>query len=74
MHTKKYLIAGNWKMNGTLASLSEIIKIDKACAQLDSDLVLCLPATIINAASENKSLLKILKKLDKNEIQRSFLA
>ena len=28
----------------------------------------------INAASENKSLLKILKKLDKNEIQRSFLA
>ena len=28
----------------------------------------------INVASENKSLLKILKKLDKNEIQRSFLA
>ena len=52
MHTKKYFIAGNWKMNGTLASLSEIIKIDKACAQLDSDLALCLPATIINAASE----------------------
>ena len=55
MHKRKYFIAGNWKMNGTLASLSEIIKIDKASAQLGSDLVLCLPATIIHTASEKIS-------------------
>ena len=52
MHKRKYLIAGNWKMNGTLESVSEIVKVDKASLQINSDLVLCLPSTIIHAASE----------------------
>ena len=60
MHKQKYLIAGNWKMNGTLESLSEIVKIDKASAQLDSDLVLCVPNTIIHAASEKITSTKLL--------------
>ena len=31
MDLRKHLIAGNWKMNGTLDSISEILKIDKLC-------------------------------------------
>ena len=54
MHNRKYLVAGNWKMNGTLESLSEIVKVDKASVRNNSDLVLCLPSTIIHAASEKK--------------------
>ena len=29
MDLRKHMIAGNWKMNGTLDSISEILKIDK---------------------------------------------
>ena len=50
MKKRNYLIAGNWKMNGTLGSLREVIELDKALSNHEIELVLCLPATIIHPA------------------------
>ena len=47
------LVAGNWKMNGLKASLSEIALIRAALAggaAAGADMALCLPATLIMAA------------------------
>ena len=52
MGNRNYLIVGNWKMNGTLESLREVIEVDKAFNQPEIDIVLCLPNTIIYAAIE----------------------
>ena len=52
MGNRNYLIVGNWKMNGTLESLREVIEVDKAFDQPEIDIVLCLPNTIIYAAIE----------------------
>lgn len=49
------LVAGNWKMNGTRAALSELSEMCRAVAGGDVsgvELVLCPPATLIAAASE----------------------
>ena len=59
MGNKHYLIAGNWKMNGTLESLKEVIQVDKAFVQPEIDIVLCLPNTIIYPAVEKLSLIHI---------------
>ena len=46
------LIAGNWKMNGSLAALDEIADILVAAGNRpDVDVALCLPATLIGAAA-----------------------
>ncbi len=45
------LAAGNWKMNGTRASLSEAQAIAAAHPAPGADLLLCLPATLITAAN-----------------------
>ena len=55
MIDRKFLIAGNWKMNGMFDSISEVCKIDQHSKELNSDLALCLPNTIINKAYENIS-------------------
>ena len=52
MIDRKFLIAGNWKMNGMFDSISEVCKIDQHSKELNSDLALCLPNTIINKAYE----------------------
>ena len=52
MDLRKHLIAGNWKMNGTLDSISEILKIDKLCNGYEIDIALCVPNTIISKANE----------------------
>ena len=60
MSNRKYLIAGNWKMNGNLNSIKEISKIDKLCENYENDIALCIPNTIINKVQEkisNKSLI-----------------
>ena len=46
------LIAGNWKMNGLMASLTEVEQVAAALSQADSgpEALLCLPATLIHAA------------------------
>ena len=52
MGKRKYLIAGNWKMNGTLKSLREVIEVDKFFKLPGIDIILCLPNTIIHPAVE----------------------
>jgi triosephosphate isomerase len=60
MNLRKHLIAGNWKMNGTLDSISEILKIDKLCNGYEVDIALCLPNTIISKANEHISHKKLV--------------
>ncbi len=44
----RYLIAGNWKMNGVAASLQEAALVAKgAAAAASADVMLCPPATLI---------------------------
>ena len=51
--TRRMLVAGNWKMNGTSAALSEVTAISIAGESCRSvDVALCLPATLIGRAVE----------------------
>jgi triosephosphate isomerase len=42
--------AGNWKMNGLVTDLTEVMEIDRGVGDLDCRTVICLPATLIYAA------------------------
>ena len=42
------MVAGNWKMNGLRANLSEVAAIDQAAAKANCDVILCVPATLIS--------------------------
>lgn len=44
---RRKLAAGNWKMNGTRAALSEAEAIANTHSKSDVDLLLCLPATLL---------------------------
>ena len=44
------LVAGNWKMNGDLASLAELDAIAVAAAATQADVVICPPFTLIGPA------------------------
>lgn len=49
------LIAGNWKMNGTSASVSELIAIGNGFMRgldTDTDALVCVPATLLARAAE----------------------
>lgn len=48
--TTRKLIAGNWKMNGSIAALSEIDSIAAAAMSLAVDVVICPPFTLIAGA------------------------
>ena len=49
------LIAGNWKMNGSLADLAELDAIALAAkAQSHADVLICPPATLIAAAAQRQ--------------------
>lgn len=54
MGSPKKLVAGNWKMNGTKASLVELRAIGAGAGSLSSmvDLAVCPPATLATAAAE----------------------
>ena len=41
------IAAGNWKMNGTVADLSEVMEIDAGVEGLDVTTLICLPATLL---------------------------
>jgi len=45
---RKPMVAGNWKMNGLRANLSEVAAIDQAAAKANCDVILCVPATLIS--------------------------
>ncbi|HXG81038.1 MAG TPA: triose-phosphate isomerase [Sphingomicrobium sp.] len=47
---RRKLVAGNWKMHGTSANLAELLAIAEASCNLDCDVALCLPATLIERA------------------------
>jgi triosephosphate isomerase (TIM) len=49
--TTRKLIAGNWKMNGSMAALAEIDVISAAAQPLAVDVVICPPFTLIGLAS-----------------------
>ena len=49
--TRRMLVAGNWKMNGTSDSLDEIGVIAGAAEDASIDVALCLPATLIDRAA-----------------------
>ena len=44
------LVAGNWKMNGSSASLGELDAIARAAQDMPVDVAICPPATLISAA------------------------
>jgi len=51
MHLRRKLVAGNWKMNGSLAALSEVAEIaDAARAAAGVDVAICPPFTLIAPA------------------------
>ena len=52
---RRKLVVGNWKMNGMRAQLDEVEAIGRAAADHPAvDVGLCVPATLIMAASERK--------------------
>jgi len=51
MHVRRKLVAGNWKMNGNLASLAELASVGEAArAGGGVDVALCPPFTLIASA------------------------
>ena len=51
--TRRRLVAGNWKMNGTSADLGAVTAIAAAAGTHAAvDVALCLPATLIGRAAE----------------------
>ena len=51
MHLRRKLIAGNWKMNGNLAALSEVAAIAEAAREIAGvDVAVCPPFTLIAPA------------------------
>lgn len=46
----KKIAAGNWKMNGLVSDLTEVLEIDAGVADTDCTTIICLPATLIYAA------------------------
>ncbi|WP_137700251.1 triose-phosphate isomerase [Marimonas lutisalis] len=49
---RRKLAAGNWKMNGLTASLSELTALASAHPDPAADLLICPPATLIAAAAQ----------------------
>lgn len=47
MTMRRKLAAGNWKMNGTRASLEELRALRAAHADADCDILICPPATLL---------------------------
>ncbi|WP_294318385.1 triose-phosphate isomerase [uncultured Sphingomonas sp.] len=51
--SRRKLVAGNWKMHGLRGQLAEVAAIDAAAAAAPGvDVALCVPATLVHAASD----------------------
>ena len=48
--TRRKLVAGNWKMHGVKADVSQVTAISMAAETAGADVALCLPATLIERA------------------------
>jgi len=53
------LVAGNWKMFGNKNMIAEIKKIDHHCNNINCDVAICPPFTLISAAHEKIENIKI---------------
>lgn len=53
--TRRKLAAGNWKMNGTGASLAELAVLAQAHPTVNCDVLICPPATLIGRAADATS-------------------
>ncbi|SEL05358.1 triosephosphate isomerase [Roseovarius azorensis] len=49
---KRRLVAGNWKMNGTNASMTELQQLAAAYPSASTDILICPPATLIARAAD----------------------
>jgi len=47
---RRKLVAGNWKMHGVSADLAEVTSISLAAETADTDVALCVPATLVERA------------------------
>jgi triosephosphate isomerase len=47
---RRKLVAGNWKMHGLAADLDQVTTVSRAAESAHVDVVLCLPATLIERA------------------------
>ena len=47
---RRKLVAGNWKMHGVSAELAEVTSISLAAETADTDVALCVPATLVERA------------------------
>ena len=60
MHVRRKLIAGNWKMNGSLPQLAELAAISAAAREAPGvDVAICPPFTLISAAAARSGGLSI---------------
>jgi triosephosphate isomerase len=49
---RRKMAAGNWKMNGTKAALSELTAVAEASSDLDVDVLVCPPAPLLSLAGD----------------------
>ena len=60
MHVRRKLVAGNWKMNGSLATLKELLAVAEAARGASGvDVAVCPPFTLLSAAVARGAGLKI---------------
>ena len=50
---RRKMAAGNWKMNGSRAALSELQAVAQSCAGFDVDTLICPPALYLSEALSN---------------------
>ncbi|CAA9494690.1 MAG: Triosephosphate isomerase [uncultured Sphingomonadaceae bacterium] len=49
---RRKLVAGNWKMNGSVAALAELDRVAEAARASDADVAVCPPATLLALAHQ----------------------
>ena len=66
MSDRRKLVAGNWKMNGVLASLGEVEALAGLLSENDPqgvDIAICPPATLISPLVAKLAALKLDKRI-----------
>jgi len=57
--TRRAMVAGNWKMNGTKAALAEFEALNATLSAATCDVLICPPTTLIAAATANSGAIAI---------------
>lgn len=53
---RRSIAAGNWKMNGLRENFNDILLIDAASENVNCDVILCVPDTLIREMSEKQKI------------------